>query len=97
MTEIRTITTLVAKRNGIESVIAAYEKRLDQARADLAHINATIALSTVKDFESGKRVPIAATLGAMRAVLESRGISFVSHAGGGALGITFSKPSESAP
>jgi hypothetical protein len=44
MAEIRTVTTLVAKRNEIESAIAAYEKRLDQARADLAHVNATISI-----------------------------------------------------
>ncbi len=44
MAEIRTVTTLVAKRNEIEAAIAAYEKRLDQARADLSHINATISI-----------------------------------------------------
>jgi hypothetical protein len=44
MAEIRTVTTLVAKRNEIEAVIAAYEKRLDQARADLSHVNACIAI-----------------------------------------------------
>jgi hypothetical protein len=44
MAEIRTVTTLVAKRHEIESTIAAYEKRLDQARVDLAHVNATISI-----------------------------------------------------
>ena len=44
MAEIRTVTTLVAKRDEIESAIAAYEKRLAQARADLSHVNACIAL-----------------------------------------------------
>jgi len=44
VTEIRAVTTLVAKRNEIESAIAAHEKRLDRARADLAHINATISI-----------------------------------------------------
>jgi soluble P-type ATPase len=42
--EIRAVTTLIAKRNEIESVIAAHEKRLDRARADLAYINATISI-----------------------------------------------------
>ena len=44
MPEIRTLTTLVAKRNEIESAIANYEARLAQARADLSHINAVISI-----------------------------------------------------
>jgi hypothetical protein len=44
MTEIRTVTTLRAKRAEIISSIAQYEKRLAQARADLSHVNACIAL-----------------------------------------------------
>ncbi len=44
MAEIRTVTTLKAKRGEILSSIAQYEKRLAQARADLSHINACIAL-----------------------------------------------------
>lgn len=38
---------------------------------------ANTGLSTVKDFEGGRRKPIAATLGAMRAALERAGIAFV--------------------
>jgi hypothetical protein len=38
MAEIRTVTTLRRKRNEIELAIENYEKRLAQARADLAHI-----------------------------------------------------------
>lgn len=37
---------------------------------------AGVSLSTVRDFELGNRKPIAATLGAMRAVLEGKGIGF---------------------
>ena len=44
MTEIRTLTTLTAKRDEIERSIANYEARLEQARSDLAHINAVITI-----------------------------------------------------
>lgn len=44
MVEIRTVTTLRSKRSEIISAIAQYEKRLAQARADLSHVNACIAL-----------------------------------------------------
>ncbi len=44
MTEIRTVTTLTAKRAEVEAAIANYESRLAQARADLAHINAVISI-----------------------------------------------------
>jgi hypothetical protein len=42
MAEIRTVTTLQFKRDEIVSTIRAYERQLEQARADLAHINAVI-------------------------------------------------------
>lgn len=44
MAEIRTVTTLRRKQHQIEAAITDYEKRLMQARADLEHINATIAI-----------------------------------------------------
>jgi hypothetical protein len=44
MAEIRTVTTLRYKRDEIETAIKNYELRLAQARADLAHINAAIAI-----------------------------------------------------
>src|SRR5947207_12306247 len=44
MAEIRTLTTLTRKRDEISRAIVGYEKRLAQARADLAHINATITI-----------------------------------------------------
>jgi hypothetical protein len=44
MTEIRTVTTLRSKRADILSSITLYEKRLAQARADLAHVTACIAI-----------------------------------------------------
>ena len=47
MAEIRTVTTLRRKRIEIIGSIAQYEKRLAQARADLSHVNACIALFEV--------------------------------------------------
>src|SRR5664280_2133672 len=47
MTEIHTVTTLRSKRAEIISSIASYEKRIAQARADLSHVNACIALFEV--------------------------------------------------
>lgn len=44
MAEIRTVTTLRSKRAEIIASIANYEKKLAQARADLAHITAAIAI-----------------------------------------------------
>jgi hypothetical protein len=44
MAEIRTVTTLRRKRDEIRRAIRDYEKRLDQAKADLAHIAAAIAI-----------------------------------------------------
>lgn len=44
MAEIRTVTTLTRKRDEIVSSIEAYERKLAQARADLAHITAAITI-----------------------------------------------------
>lgn len=44
MGEIRTVTTLRRKRDEVRRSIKLYEKRLDQARADLAHLSAAIAI-----------------------------------------------------
>lgn len=42
--EIRTVTTLRRKSDEIKRAIATHEKRLAQARADLASVEATIAI-----------------------------------------------------
>jgi hypothetical protein len=47
MAEIRTVTTLSAKRDEIVSSIKHYEKKLEQAKADLSHILATIRIFEV--------------------------------------------------
>lgn len=60
---------------------------LDWSQDELA-AKANVSLSTVRDFEKGRRAPIANNLTAMRAALESAGIAFVE---GDASGITFVK------
>ena len=40
-----------------------------------------VSLSTVRDFEKGRHVPIAATLDAMRRALVSAGIEFIDESG----------------
>ncbi len=47
MAEIRTVTTLTAKRDEIRASIRMYEKKLAQARIDLAHVTATMQLFEV--------------------------------------------------
>ena len=44
MAEIRTVTTLRRKRDEIRRTIRDYERKLDQARADMAAIAAAIAI-----------------------------------------------------
>ena len=49
MAEIRTVTTLSSKRAEIQASIVSYERKLAQARADLAHITAAIAIFEASD------------------------------------------------
>jgi hypothetical protein len=44
MGEIRTVTTLKNKRDEIVNSIRLYERQLEQARADLAHVTAAIRI-----------------------------------------------------
>lgn len=67
---------------------------LQISQDDLAKA-ASVGVSTVRDFEIGKRAPIAATLAAMRSYLEAQGIRFVFANDGEqtkASGITYAKP-----
>lgn len=61
---------------------------LEWSQDDLA-TNASVSNSTVRDFEAGRRVPIANNLAAMKAALEKAGTSFVDDAG--TWGITYAK------
>ena len=69
---------------------------LDLKQAELAAASG-VGLSTVKDFESGKRLPIANNLAAIRAALETRGIGFVFLVDGKPCGITFAEPNSKDP
>jgi DNA-binding transcriptional regulator YiaG len=60
---------------------------LDLSQEALA-AKASVSISTVRDFEAGRRVPIANNLAAMRAALETAGIGFVD---GATPGITYKK------
>ena len=60
---------------------------LDWSQEELA-AKASVSLSTVRDFEKGRRVPIANNLTAMRVALEGAGIGFVD---GATPGITYKK------
>src|SRR5271170_5402180 len=65
---------------------------LDWSQDDLAAA-ARVSQSTVRDFEKGRRIPIANNLEAMRAALEARGIGFAFAIQDGrpyACGVTFS-------
>jgi transcriptional regulator with XRE-family HTH domain len=55
---------------------------LDWSQTDLA-TKAGVSLSTVRDFETGKRSPIANNLTAMQRAIEEAGIQFIPENGGG--------------
>jgi len=56
MAEIRTVTTLTKKRDEIARAIIGYERKLAQARADLSHVNATLAIFVGGDEPHALRV-----------------------------------------
>ena len=67
---------------------------LDWSQSDLAAA-ANVSLSTVRDFEKGRRVPIGNNLAAIRAALEAKGMGFVYADEGGkslACGVTYADP-----
>jgi DNA-binding transcriptional regulator YiaG len=62
---------------------------LEVSQDDLA-TSARVGISTIRDFENGRRTPIANNLTAIQAALEARGIAFVG--GKKSLGIAYAKP-----
>lgn len=63
---------------------------LDWSQEDLAK-KANVSLSTVRDFEKGRRVPIANNLEAFARALQAEGVSLISDADGIAIGISVSR------
>lgn len=59
---------------------------LGWTQAKLAE-EASVGLSTIKDFEAGKRIPIANNLQAMRRALEAVGIKFTEDTVSGPIGM----------
>ncbi|MFC2950704.1 helix-turn-helix domain-containing protein [Marinicaulis aureus] len=60
---------------------------LDWSQADLAE-NASVGLSTVRDFEKGRRTPIRNNLEAIQRALEAAGIQFIMDTSGEIAGVT---------
>ncbi|MER8689380.1 helix-turn-helix transcriptional regulator [Mesorhizobium sp. M1136] len=60
------------------------------SQADLAKA-ATVGLSTVRNFEAGRSIPVANNLTAMVQAMERLGVVFIAENGGGA-GVRLAKP-----
>lgn len=65
---------------------------LDWSQAQLADA-ARVGLSTVRNFEAGRSVPVTNNLDAIRRILETAGVEFISESGGGA-GVRVRKPGQ---
>ena len=53
---------------------------------------ASVGVSTVRDFEAGRRTPMVNNLKAIQAELERRGVRFVDRDESGALGVLYIEP-----
>jgi transcriptional regulator with XRE-family HTH domain len=63
---------------------------VDLTQAELATL-AHVGISTVRNFEAGRSIPVGNNLLAIRGALEARGVAFVPENGGGA-GVRLAKP-----
>ena len=63
---------------------------VDMSQVELAEA-ANVGLSTVKNFEAGRTMPVANNLDAIRRALEARSVQFIPENGGGA-GVRLAKP-----
>jgi DNA-binding transcriptional regulator YiaG len=64
---------------------------LDISQPELATA-ASVGVSTVRDFEAGRRAPMLQNLKAIQAALEARGIGFVDLDDSGTCGVTYAPP-----
>ena len=64
---------------------------LDISQPELATA-ASVGVSTVRDFEAGRRAPMLQNLKAIQVALEARGIGFVDQDENGTCGIPYAEP-----
>jgi len=68
---------------------------LDISQPELATA-ASVGVSTLRDFEAGRRTPMANNLKAIRAEFERRGVRFVDRDDSGSLGVLYPEPEKDA-
>jgi DNA-binding transcriptional regulator YiaG len=68
---------------------------LDISQPELATA-ASVGVSTIRDFEAGRRAPMLQNLKAIQAALEVRGIRFVDLDDSGTLGVLYAEPEKGA-
>jgi DNA-binding transcriptional regulator YiaG len=64
---------------------------LDISQPELATA-ASVGVSTVRDFEAGRRAPMLQNLKAIQVALEARGIGFVDRDDSGTCAVTYAEP-----